>query len=295
MRFGKNNLMHWEELILDPDFRAELEATQGTGDPFEHVMSLGGQMIRAVDGRFTFRFQLKDKSYFAKLHTGVPFRRIIRKIFQFRLPVLGAKPEWVAIHRLQALGISTPAPVAFGCRRKLNPALERSFVITRDLGRTITLEQECFRWRDTPPNFTFKVRLIREVARIARTLHADGMNHRDFYLCHFRLDLNHNQQVVREGRVEPCIYLMDLHRAQRHKRLSRRARIKDLGGLFFSALDVGLTKRDLLRFIQAYQQAPLHQTLSNTNGMWQEVMQRAIWQYKREHGRDPTIPISDSI
>lgn len=280
-----------DELVLAPDFRAALQAAFGPGDPFEQVMALDGEVVRAVDGRRTFRFELAGHTYFAKLHTGMPWRRILRKLSQLRVPVLGAEPEWRAIHRLQALGIPTTPPVAFGLRRGLNPALERSFVITRDLGHTRTLEQVCLRWPEQPPAYRFRVGLIREVARIARTLHGAGMNHRDFYLCHFRLDLNQDETAVLSGARPPQLHLMDLHRVQDHRRLPERARVKDIGGLYFSALDIGLSRRDVLRFIRAYRGTTLRQTLVSDRGFWRQVAARARWQYRREHGLTPRMPV----
>ena len=40
-----------------------------------------------------------------------------------------------------------------------------------------------------------------------------------------------------------------------------RWRNKDLAALYFSALDIGLTRRDKLRFLRSYFQQPLRQTL----------------------------------
>jgi heptose I phosphotransferase len=276
-----------KELVMDDVFRADLHAAMGTGDPFEQIMSLDGEIVRALDGRRTFRFELGGRSYFAKLHAGMPLRRILRKLTQLRMPVLGAEPEWRAIQRLQKLGIPTTPPIAFGLLSGCNPTRERSFVITKDLGQTINLAQECSNWRKQSPHPTFKRNLICEVARIARILHEDGMNHRDFYLCHFQMELDVDERAVREGRKPPRLYLMDLHRVQRHKRLPQRARVKDLGGLYFSAMDVGLSRRDLLQFMHVYRQVPLSTTLEKDAILWRKVTQRACWQYKREHGRVP--------
>jgi heptose I phosphotransferase len=281
------SVLRRNELVMDDAFRAALTARCGPGDPFEQAMALDGEIVRNVDGRRTFRFELGGQRYFAKVHNGMPWRRILRKLSQFRIPVLGAEPEWRAIHRLQELGIPTTPPVAFGIRRGLNPARERSFVITRDLGRTRTLEQECLSWPEQPPAFAFRLQLIREVARIARVLHGNGMNHRDFYLCHFRLDLNTNEDATQSGRIPPRLHLMDLHRVQHHRRLPARARIKDLGGLYFSALDIGLTRRDILRFIREYHPHPLRRVLAAESERWHRVAERARWQYKKEHGYPP--------
>lgn len=280
--------MSWRnrQLVLDESFRKALPP----GDVFRIIMDMRGETVRAVDGRRTFRFRLGDRSYFAKVHGGMPWRRILRKLLQFRIPVLGADHEWQAIHRLQQLGVATTPPVAFGRRGGLNPARRESFVITEDLGRTVTLEQECLQWPRTPPRPAFKRALIREVARIARTVHGDGMNHRDFYLCHFRLNLNGSEDPRRSD-VRPKLHLMDLHRMQRHARLGERARVKDIGGLYFSALDIGLTRRDLYRFMMAYRDSPLRRTLTEDASLWRRVRARARWQYQKEHARMPTEPL----
>ncbi|WP_018863019.1 lipopolysaccharide core heptose(I) kinase RfaP [Thioalkalivibrio sp. ARh3] len=281
------SVLRRNELVMDDAFHAALTARYGPGDPFEQAMALDGEVVRNVDGRRTFRFELGGQPYFAKVHNGMPWRRILRKLSQFRIPVLGAEPEWRAIHRLRKLEIPTTPPVAFGIRRGLNPARERSFVITRDLGRTRTLEQECLSWPEQPPAFAFRLQLIREVARIARTLHGSGMNHRDFYLCHFRLDLNTDENAIRSGRIPPRLHLMDLHRVQFHARLPARAQIKDLGGLYFSAMDIGLKPRDILRFMRLYHGTRLRATLLERHTLWARVAQRARTQYRKEHGRLP--------
>ena len=44
----------------------------------------------------------------------------------------------------------------------------------------------------------------------------------------------------------------DLHRAQVREKLPRRWRDKDLASLYFSALNIGLTRRDTLYFLRVY-------------------------------------------
>ena len=56
--------------------------------------------------------------------------------------------------------------------------------------------------------------------------------------------------------------LIDLHRAQIRNRLPRRWRDKDLAALYFSALDIGLTRRDFYRFLRLYFDRPLRRILS---------------------------------
>jgi hypothetical protein len=49
--------------------------------------------------------------------------------------------------------------------------------------------------------------------------------------------------------IIPIIPLIDLHRAQLRKKTPRRWVVKDVAGLYFSVMDIGLTQRDLFRFV----------------------------------------------
>ena len=94
--------------------------------------------------------------------------------------------------------IATMTPAAFGVRG-CNPARQLSFLITEELTDTISLEDYCQRWREQPPALREKRRLIRALARISKTLHENGINHRDYYLCHFLKSpcLSRNHKTVR--------------------------------------------------------------------------------------------------
>lgn len=52
--------------------------------------------------------------------------------------------------------------------------------------------------------------------------------------------------------------------------------VKDVGGLYFSALNIGLSKRDLFRFMKAYSGKSLHLTLSQDEVFWRKVKSRAL-------------------
>lgn len=83
-------------------------------------------------------------------------------------------------------------------------------------------------------------------------MHGAGVNHRDCYLCHFLLDLpllEDNQQIK--------LSVIDLHRAQTRDKVPTRWRDKDLIGLYFSSINIGLTQRDIWRFLRAYFKKPI--------------------------------------
>ncbi len=274
-------------MILDP----ELRATFRTPDPFEEIMGIGGKVYREMDGRRTVRFERGGRSYFAKIHTGVGWREILKNLVQLRLPVLSARNEWRAIHRLEELGIPTMRIAGYGVRG-WNPARLRSFIVTEDLGSTVSLEDLCRDWRSHPPRIADKRRLIDQLANTARRLHENGMNHRDFYLCHFLLDMSRGE--LSEALQEARIYLIDLHRMQLRRATPRRWMVKDLAGLYFSSLDAGLTRHDCLRFIRQYRNRPLRRILQHERLFWRDVERRAIRLYQSFHGAPPRLPVRAS-
>lgn len=255
-------------------------------DPFDQLFAIDGTVYREQSGRRTLRFNLTGKNYYAKLHHGVGWKRIIKELLQLRLPVLSAQTEWQSIQRLEQLGVKTMHLVGYG-KRGWNPARLQSFVITEELANTISLEDFCRNWPKSPPSFALKRALITKVAEIARTLHEHGINHRDLYICHFLLDISAGQDTIDLNHLQ--LYLIDLHRVQIRRRIPRRWRVKDIASLYFSSMDIGLTKRDLLRFIRVYQDKPLRRSLEEDKRLWHQIKRRAIALYRKIHRKNPYI------
>jgi heptose I phosphotransferase len=253
-----------DELEMAPEIRAMF----GEGDIFPQVMALQGEIFRDVPGRRTLRFEANGASYFVKLHHGVGWREIFKNLFSLRLPILSAATEARAIRKLDELGIPTTPLVAYGCRGS-SPASLQSFVITRDLGDIVSLETLCADWPLNPPAPGFKRKLIREVAELARKFHGNGMNHRDFYICHICLD----RAQFTAGNIH--LYLIDLHRVGIRDEIRPVDRMKDMAALYFSAMDTGLTQRDYFRFLKVYRQKPLRQILAEEHDFWERVSKRA--------------------
>ncbi|MBW1801153.1 MAG: lipopolysaccharide core heptose(I) kinase RfaP [Deltaproteobacteria bacterium] len=241
-------------------------------DIFDRIFGLKGEVYREQPGRKTLRFAFQGRHYFAKIHEGIGSKEMIKNLLQFRLPVLGAENEWRAIKRLDQLGINTTPLVGYGKRGK-NPVKIQSFVITKEITNTISLEDFCRDWPDSPPDHDLKRALITLVAEIARTVHENGLNHRDFYICHLLLDISAGIDKLDHRHL--IIYLIDLHRMQIRRRITRRSRLKDLAALCFSSMDIGLTDRDLLRFIRVYKDQPLRKCLLRDRFFWWQVKRRA--------------------
>jgi heptose I phosphotransferase len=208
---------------------------------FAAIMQLKGEVFRSVKERETLRFVVNGKVYFIKKHFGIRVKDILKSLLRLQLPVLGAKTEWLAIKKLTSLGIPTMVLAGYG-QCGSNPLRRQSFVITEELQNTYGLRDIAAEWYERPLSFKLKLAIIAELARIARVMHTNGINHCDFYLAHFLADKKNLTKL----------YVIDLHRAQIHKKLTERWKVKDIAALYFSAKPANLTKRDLLRFISIY-------------------------------------------
>jgi heptose I phosphotransferase len=258
--------MNSDQLVLDEPWHS-LWAGK---DPFVAVEALEGEVFRELEGRRTLRTEVAGRGYFVKIHHGIGWAEMLKNLLSLRLPVLGAENEWRAIQRLRELGVDSMRAVAYG-QRGHNPARRRSFLVTEELAPTVSLEDYSLDWAARPPPVRLKRVLIIRVAEMARRMHAGGVNHRDFYICHFLLHLDPPPTAERLR-----LSLIDLHRAQVRASTPRRWRDKDLAALYFSALDIGLTSRDLLRFLVAYFARPLRDVLSKETALLSGLTSEAL-------------------
>lgn len=251
---------------------------------FEDFMSLEIDIVRDFKNRKTGRFEIAGKGFYIKKHFACGVGAVADELFHLRKPHIGAQPERVALDRLGELGIDTMRVAAFGLQGKL-PHKQQSFLVTDELLNVQCLESLSADWINNPPAFKFKKMLIEKVAKIAKKLHGAGINHRDFYICHFMLDLNYLKNT--DCSEEPRIYLIDLHRACQRELVPFRWLVKDIGGLLFSALDIGLTRQDFFRFVKIYTGKSLRETFSKDAKFWKAVIKRAIKTYKRDFKKYP--------
>lgn len=289
--------------------RKEFEKEWRGKDPFEEVDKLQGKVYRLVKTRRTMQFVLNGKSYFAKIHHGVGWREIFKNLVQFKTTILGAANEFNAIRKLESLNVGTMTAAAYG-KKGWNPATQDSFIVTDDIQNCITLEDFCKGWRETKPPFIIKLSLLKKVAWVSRQLHTNGVNHRDYYICHFLLNptslkeelklktqnpkfkTTHGQDAhattgTEPRTLDPKLFVIDLHRAQIRKKTPHRWIVKDVAGLWFSAMDIGLTKKDVFRFIKIYSNASLRHEFTQNLAFWKEVNSKAIALYRKDFKREP--------
>lgn len=271
-------------LELDNHLRAHLPKENA----FDWLMNVEGRVHRAVKNRRTVEFEVGGRRYFIKAHRGVGWREVLKNLVYGRAPIVSAEPEWRAIAELNRIGIMTPVVVGKGLRGKA-PARLESFVVLEALDDMISLEDLARDWGGLTGGrrTELKLALLFCIAGMARTMHAAGMNHRDFYLCHFLVrDRDWSKWIAADGAQ---LVLIDLHRVQMRDRVPERWLVKDLGGLLFSALDAGLTRRDLLRFIEAYCETSWREVLAREPGLWMMVRKNALRLYRSFHHREPPL------
>lgn len=249
---------------IDNDFQKKL----GGRKVFEYFMKIQGEVYRDFDGRRTQRFFIDGEGFFIKQHFGIGWKEIFKNLMQLKLPVIGAKTEYTAIKYLKKLQIDTMDIVGFS-QQGINPAHIQSFLITKELDGTISLEDYCSTWLKRPPAYKEKQILLQKVASIVKKMHENGMNHRDLYICHFLMKKHPN--IFDECRL----FVIDLHRAQIRTAVPERWIIKDLSALYFSAMHIGLTKRDFLRFINIYRGKDLRCLFDDERLFWDKVERKA--------------------
>lgn len=262
--------------------RDELIDAWSGQDIFSLMENMPGKIAREMPDRQTLRFEINGKGYYRKWHRGVGWREIIKNYVQLRLPVLGATEEWNALNKLRALGVPSLIPLAYGIRGG-SPAQQQSFIVTRELTDVIQLDHF---FEQHSVDVKTKRRIIKCVAVIARELHRSGINHRDFYLCHFMM----KKQPVLGIDAAPEIYLVDLHRAQLRAQVPVRWLVKDLGGLLFSTFNMAFTRRDYLRFMRHYFAQDLRSSLLERKNLLDKITARARSTYRRDFGHDPKLP-----
>ena len=261
-------------MIIPNDLAAEIKKKSNTNDLFDAILNHQGKVFRSVFGRKTVQVKLGENSYFIKQHFGVGWAEIFKNLATFKKPIISACTEKLAIEKLTQIGIATTPFVAFG-ERGCNPATRQSFLMTQDLGDIISLEELCANWKNNPPPATFTRKLIIAVAKLARKLHEHGMSHRDFYICHLCIQQK-NLDAALTNNAEIQLYLIDLHRMMIEEKQATKNSAKDIAALYFSSMNLGLSRSDYLRF--AY-----HYGNYSDAKFWHKVQVRAHKLYAKFH------------
>src|SRR5262245_45319187 len=96
---------------LSPHLKQHLASS--AGGEFDAIMAMRGEVVREHKNRRTMRISIGGREYFLKTHEPTSWREILKNALRGRWPVLTAETEWLAIKRLEELGI--PTTPSAGC------------------------------------------------------------------------------------------------------------------------------------------------------------------------------------
>jgi heptose I phosphotransferase len=283
---------------INERFRGELP------DGFERkVMTLhSADRLHIKQGRSTSRIVLdagnhrgpgahltgrRPLAVYLKRHSRLPWQAGLAALFDPAGRHSPAAAEWRHLDRARRLGLEVPEAVAAG--EWIGPRGDlQSFLMVAELSGCEAVNELLPRLSaqlDRAALGALKRRLVAEMARIAATLHSSRAFHKDFYLCHFFVDLDRLQHDL----VPPRVVLIDLHRFRVHRLWAFWWRWKDLGQLLFSTFGVaGIDDRDRLRFWWHYRRRCGNRRLS-----WQAAIIRIRAARYRQHNRTRQQPLPD--
>lgn len=268
------------------ELNAELSRHVPRDGTFDCLMNLDGKVYRQVKHRRTLEFEAGGRHYFIKIHRGCGWGEIVKDFLSARPPVISARSEWEAIERLRRIGIRTMKVAGRG-ERGINPAERESFIITEALENMVSLEDLTKDWGGLKGRRRDELKraLLNQIAALAKIMHRHGLNHRDFYLCHFLVEDRPWKKWRPGDSLE--LHLIDLHRMQSRRRVPLRWRVKDLASLLHSSLDARLTRRDLLHFVRIYEGRPWNRLTPASKKLWNRIWRHAHWLYRGFHKREP--------
>ncbi len=146
----------------------------------------GGRVAKNVlRERTTTRLDLADSNgtshtLYLKRHLRPGAWELVKPLFRLARPIVGARNEWEAILRFHKSGIATMVPVALG------ESGSRSFLVTEGIEdcEKLTAWMQAHRHSLHNGQLAALRDIVAGVADVARTMHAAGLHHQDFYLTH---------------------------------------------------------------------------------------------------------------
>lgn len=253
-----------------------------------YLRRLDGVIYRHVKNRQTKAITVNGQSYFVKLHAPLSWKEALKSLLQGRSPMIGAIHEWKAIACCEQTDLLTTPRIAYGAWGY--GIWQRSLLITSALTNLCSLEEIGHYWQKNSPSYPIKSQVIRTVANTAHRFHAQGMNHCDFYVCHFLVP----QTVLTTTKplANITIHIIDLHRVQIRKTVPTRWLIKDLSALLFSILDYPITYHDCLLFLRYYYPSQSLKQILLNKSLWQKIIKRALKLYQKENQQSAKTPLA---
>ena len=271
-----------KRLIINQEFEPLLKKNRL--DVFGAVMKFkGGEVVKQQKrGRSTVRFYLSGETgkvlvYLKRYRFALIPEFLKNCLFFFR--TYSNIYEWRNILAFKACDIPTMNPVAVGVRWR-KPFWNESFLLTEGIPNTVTLEKELANTFSAPRDserLKQKKVLIDKIAALTQKMHKQGFKHQDFNVYHILVDTT--------DLYDPFLYIVDLHRARRKKKIDRRWRIKDLASLNHSVPRKIISQTDRLRFLKKYDPQ-----LAEDHSFIKAILKKSEWIQARELKKRKSTP-----
>ena len=180
-------------LTINNEYRELLE--KAPFHSFESIWNFSnGETIKQIKARSVIRFEIRHhdikRTFYIKRHNSefMGLSRLFSRLFPRRSLSQG-RLEFENICVFRKNNLPTVIPVAAG-KKFSHFFWARSFLITEDFSRFISLEsllENRPQFLSGPKGENRKRILLKEVAVLARRMHQNGFNHRDFNATHMSL------------------------------------------------------------------------------------------------------------
>jgi len=233
---------------------------QGRAAELSSPAQHGWDTVKHNTSRTVYRKELDGQVVYLKhYHSQSLTHRIAR-----RLGFSDARCEMRFAQHLRAAGVPTAQPLAVMCSNGTE------WLAMRGITPAEPLDAWHQRQVDAGPQGLRKIQqATRSLGRIVGRMHATGVVHKD---------LHSGNILVRATGHSDELLVMDLHRAAKRSRLSRRARAANLAQLFHDRLDF-TSRTERLRFLKHYLAS--HDAGGTLRG-WQLLVEHHARRYTRK-------------
>lgn len=238
---------------------------------FQMFMNMSGKIYRSKDNRQTLFFKIKNQGFYIKKFYNPSLFCYFKVLFRINSSIYSISNELLSFELFRKIGIKTPILIGYGFNKSF--LLNESFLISKELKNCQQLDnfirENIFLFKQN------KIKILNTISDILIKLHKNKVTHNDLYLCHFFISLESLQKNIID------IYLIDFHRVKKHYCNNNRGIVKDLGALYFSMIEVGLTKDDLLIVENSYIKS--RDTSFNDFNVVYERANKLLLKYQRKY------------
>ncbi len=256
-------------LTLNSEYQELLERA-----PFHSFESIwefsNGETIKQIKARSVIRFEIRHhdikRTFYIKRHNSefISLSRLLSRIFPRRSLSQG-RLEFENICDFRKYNLPTVVPVAAG-EKFSHFFWVKSFIITEDFSPFISLEsllENRPQFLSGPKGNNRKRILLKEVAVLARRMHQNGFNHRDFNATHILLNYTNGSDI-------PQIALFDFQRVEKRKYFRFRWKIKSIARLNYTLPDEIFNIKDKAYILLSYKDKKRFNFIDRMQWFWIE-------------------------